>query len=175
MSSNNAPSRPPSNQPESARSGPGVRVDPQGVYLILSGQGRPDVFHWGVFISQTDQVGILYHQALRGSEWTFVMESQDVSSFPDLLVALKVGCVDSIEEQWMQYYRDRIRETKVTKEFRCKNWALAAVRELADSGVIGLQPNEYIIDRIEEEAFRYARDNYLMNVKRVYLSQHCVS
>ncbi|KMU82303.1 hypothetical protein CIHG_00087 [Coccidioides immitis H538.4] len=165
---------PSSNWIEASTIDTGVRVDPKGVYLLLWDQGMPDIFHWGVLISQTDQIGVLYHQALSGTEWRFVMENKDVSRSAALLVALKVGHVESVDNIWMQYAKERIMETKVEKEFRCKNWAMAAIRELADSGIIGLQPDEEKIERIEEEAFLYAKDCYDMRSRVVYTSAHCV-
>ncbi|KAI2025987.1 hypothetical protein LOZ07_006192 [Ophidiomyces ophidiicola] len=152
----------------------GVRVDPKGVYLLLWEQGSPGAFHWGLFIARNEKTGVLYHQALRGAHWQFVMENQDVSTDNAVVVVLKIGSVESVNDTWMQYYKDRIRETKVRKEFRCKNWVMAAIHELADSGIIGLQPNEQVIDKIEAEAIKYAKDSLVFKATSVYPSEYCV-
>ncbi|KAM5456843.1 hypothetical protein MaudCBS49596_001084 [Microsporum audouinii] len=131
----------------------GVRVEAKGVYMILWRTDLPRKYHWGVLVATTETQGFLFHQNFSGTLWRYVVEPKNITKSGRLLVALKLGVVPDVTDEWMGAMKNCIRSTEVPgSEFTCRTWALAAVYELANCGFIGMLPDWEVIDKIEEEA-----------------------
>ncbi|KKZ65540.1 hypothetical protein EMCG_08613 [[Emmonsia] crescens] len=150
---------------------PKPKVESNGLYILLSNTGLRDKFHWGLFVAQNHTSGILYHQAIAGLEWKFIIETADVTESPRLLLALKIGVIDRVNDEWIQAIKTCVREVEVEEEFTCRTWLLAAVYQLALQGYIGLQPDWDCVHKIEEEAKTLAQDAFHMGTSIVVNSE----
>ncbi|OAX85362.1 hypothetical protein ACJ72_00251 [Emergomyces africanus] len=150
---------------------PKPKVESNGLYLLLSNTGLRDRYHWGLFVAQNKITGVVYHQALAGLEWKFITETADVTKSPHLLLVLKIGMIDGVNDEWIQAIETCVREVEVEEEFTCRTWLLAAVYQLALQGYIGLQPDWDCVHKIEEEAKRLAQDAFDMGTSIVVDSE----
>ncbi|EEP76254.1 predicted protein [Uncinocarpus reesii 1704] len=161
------PSTSTSNRGPGANRAGEVKIEPKGLYIVLWNTGMPDKYHWGLLVATDHESGILFHQTLIGFDWKYVVETKNVQYSKSLLVALKVGAVESIDDQWIAAIKTCVRETKVTGLFTCRTWAMAALFDLADGGFIGLSPEWPKIQEIEQEAKDLGIHAYYGGVKTV--------
>ncbi|OJD17608.1 hypothetical protein AJ78_02307 [Emergomyces pasteurianus Ep9510] len=150
---------------------PKPKVESNGLYLLLSNTGLRDKYHWGLFVAQTNITGVVYHQALAGLEWKFITETADVTESHHLLLILRIGVIDGVNDEWIQAIKSCVRGVEVEEEFTCRTWLLAAVYQLALEGYIGLQPDWKCVHKIEEEAKRLAQDAFDMGTSIVVDSE----
>ncbi|KAI1962406.1 hypothetical protein LOZ58_002747 [Ophidiomyces ophidiicola] len=143
------------------------KVEKNGLYMLLWNTGVSNKYHWSLFVALDQESGIVFHQTLLGLKWKYTAEPRNVSNSRSLLVALKLGVVEGVDDQWMAAIKDIIRQTEVTGEFTCRTWALAALYNLADGGFIGLLPQWDDIQKIEQEAKDIAQYCYYGRVKVV--------
>lgn len=149
-----------------------INVEPQGLYMLLYNTGVCDKYHWGIFIATDTISGMLFHQALDGLEWKFVVEKKVVEKSKELLAALKLGVVENLDDEWIAAIKTCVRGTTVTGDFTCRTWALAALYELADGGFIGLAPSWPLMREIEEESKDLAFKAFFSNSKSVVRSEY---
>ncbi|KAK2748136.1 hypothetical protein FQN57_001260 [Myotisia sp. PD_48] len=137
----------------------GVRVEAKGIYVILRTTPIESKYRWSIFVARSDTQGIGTHQKDDKETWRYVMDpAMEISESEDLLVALKVGVLDDVTDDWMDAVEFCLAQTKVSRNttFSGRTWAMAAVYELADGGFIDLQPDWNGIAKIEMEAQKLA-------------------
>ncbi|KAK2857279.1 hypothetical protein FQN49_004858 [Arthroderma sp. PD_2] len=149
----------------------GLRVEGKGVYMLLWMTSGDNQYHWGILIATSEKGGTLFHQTYDSQTWQFKPEIKDITQSRSLLCALKLGVVEDNGGTWMNAIETCVRETKVSGEFTCRTWALAAIFELADGGFIGLAPSWDTISKIETEAKFQAGDAYSSGDKTVKASK----
>ncbi|EEQ88713.1 hypothetical protein RJZ56_003839 [Blastomyces dermatitidis] len=149
----------------------GVRVEENGLYMVLWDTGITGKYHWGLLVAQTNTSGVLCHQALSGPNWKFIVEIKDLSVSKSVLLALKVGYLEKTNDEWLSAMKSIIRNATVHGELTCRTWALAALYELASAGFIDLDPNWDHVHGIEEEAKRLAEHARFTDTKFVQPSQ----
>ncbi|PGH09248.1 hypothetical protein AJ80_07725 [Polytolypa hystricis UAMH7299] len=108
-----------------------VVTEPCGIYLILWSRGDTSTFHWGLYLARTDAKGVLYHQIndkTPSGDWELSIQERNVSHSRSLL-GVERGPTGT-----------------------CRTWAMDALFEVADSGLIDMQPDKEIKKKIEQEA-----------------------
>ncbi|PGH15717.1 hypothetical protein AJ80_05425 [Polytolypa hystricis UAMH7299] len=146
-------------------------MEKNGLYILLSNTGEATKYHWGILIATNSTSGILFHQALIGTHWTYVVENEEISKSPDVLGALKVGVVEGVEDEWIDAIKTCLREVTVHEEFTFRTWLLAGLYELASQGYIGLMPDWPTIREIEQEAKDLAADAYYKRHRPILMSR----
>ncbi|PGH05120.1 hypothetical protein AJ79_06868 [Helicocarpus griseus UAMH5409] len=129
-----------------------LEIESKGLYVLLSKTGARNKYHWGLLLAQDNTSGILYHQALAGLDWKFLVETSDITDSPNLLLALKIGVIERINDEWVQAIETCVSEVRVGGEFTCRTWLMTAVYQLALQGYLGLQPEWVYVKQIEKEA-----------------------
>lgn len=146
----------------------GVRVEKNGVYMILWDTGVLGKYHWGLFIAKNDRLGVLFHQTLSGTSWQYIIENKNVAKSRSLLTALKIGVLPDSNDEWIDMVKSCIKDARVEgDEFTCRTWALAALYEMASGGLIGLTVEWKKILDIEAEAKEAASNAKLIDVRIV--------
>lgn len=95
----------------------GLRVEPNGLYILLWDTGFTNKYHWALLLAQSETTGVIFHQTTvfcdkdndtQGNnigeewQWKFVAESLEVYNSPGLLCALKVGILeDAGRQEWV--------------------------------------------------------------------------
>ena len=130
----------------------GPQLEEKGLYMLLVNLGPTIKCHWALCIAMDDTSGLLFQQALFGMDWKFIMENNNVILTDDPLGALKLGSVESIDDEWLKRITQCLRGTVIEGEFTCRTWALAALYELANEGFIGMIADWGTIREIEQEA-----------------------
>ena len=114
-------------------------------------------FHWGIVIGKNNISGAFFHQTKLES-WRLEIREKDLSTSVNLLTVLKIGVVESTAPDWIEFIQQVISDTKPQGQFTCRTWALQAVYDLADAGVLGLPVDWQCIRDIEYEARSLAEE-----------------
>ncbi|KAJ5420904.1 hypothetical protein N7465_003423 [Penicillium sp. CMV-2018d] len=134
-----------------------------GLYILLSDRGdKSYAFHWGLYLHQATSLGFIYHlvNTVNSTTWRFEPKpSQNVADSQALLVALRIGVLDS---SLHQHFLDRLYQIPIADSVRfreritCRVWLKEALFALDDEGYIKLSRG---VNAIEAEANTLAIQN----------------
>ncbi|KAM5439868.1 hypothetical protein MferCBS31731_004279 [Microsporum ferrugineum] len=135
---------------------PSLELEPEMLYITLFRMPKDGNYHWALVIATTNRTGVVYHNTNDG-------EGFYISRFlhPHLLnsarflVALKVSRLTAYERNFHEEFHRRIGEVPI-EGHTCRTWLFDAFFEVADQGLIDLQPNRAQLVQIENEALMYA-------------------
>lgn len=142
-------------------SGP-INLDPNGFYILLTDIGYERQFHWGLYLATSSTSGVIFHltnNPTTGNKWAYQTKtSTNVPSSLNLLVALKVGVLDS---DMHDAVGERLAQVPATNSSRygnitCRVWVKEALFALNDEGYLTLTRS---VDYIEDEATMQAAQN----------------
>lgn len=153
-----------------------VLTEPCAIYLILWSRDDTSTFHWGLYLARTETQGILYYQIndnTRSEGWELAIQQRRISHSRTLLVALKVGTYSlGTSGDGVQYLTDTVKGVERGPTGTCRTWAMDALFELADSGLIDMQPNKKTKENVEQGATLLAMRAASRGVKLVARSEH---
>ncbi|KAJ5789757.1 uncharacterized protein N7518_006768 [Penicillium psychrosexuale] len=149
-----------------------------GLYILLSDRGN-DVYtyHWGLYLHQATSSGFVYHlvntaNTANPTIWRFESKpSDDVMNSKRLLVALKIGVLDSSLHQHLlsRLYRIPIADSvRFREKITCRVWLKEALYVLDDEGYIKLTRS---VSAIEGEANAIAMLNKMSGRRMVVSSK----
>jgi hypothetical protein len=140
----------------SAQSGD-LLTEPCGLYIVLWSRGEAHTFHWGLYLALTESEGMLYHQIngdTASGDWELeILDQQPIPQADILLAALKVGIYGlGIESDGVEYLTDILKSVERGPAGTCRTWLMDALFEVADSGLIDMQPKKKTMEDVEREA-----------------------
>ncbi|EKV05794.1 putative Cytochrome P450 monooxygenase [Penicillium digitatum] len=134
-----------------------------GLYILLSDRGdKSYTFHWGLYLHQATSSGFIYHlvNTVNSTTWRFEPKpNQNIANSQGLLVALKIGVLDSCLHQ---HFLDRLYQVPIADSVRfreritCRVWLKEALHALDEEGYIKLTRS---VNVIETEATTLAIQN----------------
>lgn len=161
---------------------PDLAVQDNGLYVLLSLQGKPGKWHWGLYLHLPDG-GWIFHAIKHAgtTAYTYIHRtSPNVDRSIRVVAGLRVAQIDDAE------MRDALRaflgrtEPGFPFESRnqfgrltCRTWVLEALDRLNQAGHISIQPDR-TPQHIEDEAFERASKNFeSKTLDRIKDSKHC--
>lgn len=142
-----------------------------GLYIILTDRADSFTFHWGFYISKSDDEGLvlqIINSPNDPDEWKYEIlkfSRADLFSTRKILVALQIGVLDPILHESLA---DRLAQipieysTRFHEDMTCRVWIKEALFALDQEGYIKLHKSA---DDIEEEAKFKAMMNKSQNVQ----------
>lgn len=166
-----------SNPNGGARSVPSdLYVEPSGLYIVLWSRGETSSFHWGLYLAKTEELGVIYHQINEQAyfeSWRLSIEERAIWNSQRLLAALKVGVYSlGTDPDAVQYLTDTVRGVKRGLNGTCRTWVMDALFEIADSGLIDMQPDATNKEAVEWEATALAMQAATKRSRLIGRSEH---
>lgn len=143
-----------------------LKLEPDGLYILLSEQELPQHWHWGLYLHKTQTEGMAFHITRPSDLYPWKYEARKIQNIifsVSITVALKIAVVSGDMHEVLQ---DRLAQVAIEENERfgaltCRTWLLEAVAELDDEGYISIKPGA-TIEQIETEAFGVAKQNALI-------------
>ncbi|KAI5291594.1 hypothetical protein KEM54_003187 [Ascosphaera aggregata] len=149
---------------------------PNGLYVALYAPKTPGEreYEWGLLISVDEASCHLMTQRWEDNKWRFSVESFDMKDVEGLVVAMKVGTFDSVDEDWIGGIRKCIEPAKPKGELTDRSWALQAIYELAAAGFIDLFPKWPEVFKIEKKILAIADGDQVGTARHILTYQPVV-
>ncbi|EGD95931.1 hypothetical protein TESG_03392 [Trichophyton tonsurans CBS 112818] len=128
-----------------------------GTYCLQALSKTPvDAPNRKFWVSTTNRTGMVYHNTNDGDGFYLSrFLHPHLLNSTKFLIAVKVSRLTDYERKFHEEFHTRIGEVPIEGR-TCRTWLLAAPFEVADQGLIDLQPNKAQISRIETEALDHA-------------------
>ncbi|KAM5450747.1 hypothetical protein MaudCBS49596_004279 [Microsporum audouinii] len=135
-----------------------LELEPGMLYITIFQMDKRGTYHWALVIATTNRTGMVYHNANEGDGFHLSrFLHPHLLNSARFLTAVKVSRLTDYERTFHEEFHSRIGEVPI-EGHTCRTWLFDALFEVADQGLIGLQPNRAQLAQIETEAFNHAID-----------------
>ncbi|KAM5466931.1 hypothetical protein MauCBS54593_005550 [Microsporum audouinii] len=135
-----------------------LELEEGALYIVIFGMAKAGTYHWALVVATSTRNGVLYHNTDRGGGFAVEIKLHSyVLNSRSFLAAIKVSDVTSYTRDFNVHFAKQIMQVPAA-EHTCRTWLLSALYEIADQGLIDLQPNKAKIDLIENEVLFHAQD-----------------
>ncbi|KAI5306944.1 hypothetical protein KEM56_006255 [Ascosphaera pollenicola] len=133
--------------------------DPNSLYVVLYAPPRlKGDYLWGLFIATTETSGYFMSQYIIEEKWSFSVKKYDMEEVEGLVVAMRIGRVDGVDDEWIAAIKKCVGAANPRGEFTDRSWTLQGIYDLADSGFIDLFPKWPEVFKIEKRVMAVAQD-----------------